>query len=397
MASVTFEDVVKAYGDDGAVAINRLNLDVRDGEFIVFVGPSGCGKSTALRMVAGLETVTGGDLRIGSASMNGVPPQDRDIAMVFQNYALYPHMTVYKNLEYPLRTAKVAKPVRKEMVEEIAKTLQLTELLERKPGQLSGGQRQRVAMGRALVRQPEVFLMDEPLSNLDAKLRVAMRSEISQIHGKLGVTTIYVTHDQVEAMTMGDRVAVLNLGELQQVDSPERLYNTPGNVFVAGFIGSPAMNLFTTVFTQNGDGSGTITLGDQSLSVGADVVHSFGLTRYNGKSVIAGIRPDDISDADNVTDSMTYSAHQCLNVEIHLREALGSEVICYFDAGVNRLSIHDDDVDENDIASKSQVLFSGRFSPTSNAQVGETRKIHFDVSKFHFFDPDTTNRLTPDA
>ncbi len=387
MAAVQLDDVTKVYDGSDVKAVNGFALDIEDGEFVVFVGPSGCGKSTALRMIAGLEEITGGQIRIGDAVVNDMPPKDRDIAMVFQNYALYPHMTVERNLDYPLRIAGVEKAELEARVADIARTLQLTELLDRKPAQLSGGQRQRVAMGRALIRRPAVFLMDEPLSNLDAKLRVSMRSEIARIQGDLKVTTVYVTHDQVEAMTMGDRVVVLNRGRLQQVAPPEILYTRPANVFVAGFIGSPAMNLWATTFTGDASG-GSITLGSQTLSVSADMVAANHLASRSGQSLTVGIRPDDLH------DDAGPGADGGIEVNITLREALGSEVICHFDVGEARLMIEDPDLEEMAAEGLSpEVDFVGRFSPASTADAGETRTIRFDLAKLHFFDTASGLRL----
>src|SRR5690242_10602650 len=270
MAAITFDNVTKTYGD-GHRAVADLDLDVRDGEFVVFVGPSGCGKTTALRMIAGLEEVSEGEIKIGDRVVNNLPPRDRDVAMVFQNYALYPHMTVAENIGFPLRMAKVSKAEASNRIEETAKILGLEDHLRRKPRHLSGGQRQRVAMGRAIVRQPQVFLMDEPLSNLDAKLRVQMRAEISRIQRQLEVTTVYVTHDQVEAMTMGDRVAVMRRGVLQQFDGPQHLYERPANLFVASFIGSPAMNMLEGTLERNGDGL-VCLVGSATLKLPASVL-----------------------------------------------------------------------------------------------------------------------------
>src|SRR4051794_25614700 len=296
MATVQMENVNKIY-ENGFHAIHDLSLDIADQEFLVLVGPSGCGKSTALRMVAGLETITGGVMKIGDRVVNDVQPKDRDIAMVFQNYALYPHMTVADNIGFALKLARVPKDEIKRRVTQAAHILELEQYLDRKPGQLSGGQRQRVAMGRAIVRQPSAFLMDEPLSNLDAKLRVQMRAEIARLQRDLGVTTVYVTHDQVEAMTMGDRVCVLKDGYLQQVDTPQNLYDNPVNVFVAAFIGSPSMNLYDGQVDLT-DGGGTITIGSQTVGFGPELLTRFpGLSAYSGKRVVVGIRPEDFEDA----------------------------------------------------------------------------------------------------
>src|SRR5215211_399838 len=292
MAAVTFEDVSKIY-PDGTRAVNAIDLEVQDGEFMVLVGPSGCGKTTALRMVAGLEDISEGVLRIGERVVNHVPSRDRDIAMVFQSYALYPHLSVYDNIAFGLKLKKTPKEEIDKRVQDAAKILGLEPYLKRKPRALSGGQRQRVAMGRAIVRQPQAFLMDEPLSNLDAKLRVQMRAEIAKLQRDLGVTTIYVTHDQIEAMTMGDRVAVLKDGYLQQLDTPQNLYEEPDNVFVAAFIGSPSMNLYDGVLTLNGDRA-TLQLGSQQLDLSPDcLVRRPGLKRYEGKKLVVGIRPED--------------------------------------------------------------------------------------------------------
>jgi len=389
VAGVTLDQVTKVYDGATEAAVDKLSLNIDDGEFVVFVGPSGCGKSTALRMIAGLEQITDGDVRIGPNVVNLIPPKDRDIAMVFQNYALYPHMTVERNLDYPLRIAGVEKDELKKRVTDIARTLQLNELLDRKPAQLSGGQRQRVAMGRALIRRPAVFLMDEPLSNLDAKLRVSMRAEIARIQRDLGVTTVYVTHDQVEAMTMGDRVVVLNAGELQQVAPPEELYNRPQNVFVAGFIGSPAMNLWSSTFTLHDDGSGEIAIGEQALQVPIAVVESHpGLELLDGQGVTVGIRPDDMHD-DATPESVTTVV-----AKITLREALGSEVICHLDVGQSRLMIDDPDLEEMAAEGLSpEIDFVGRFAPTSVAAAGTEHTVRVDAGKLHFFDAGTGLRL----
>src|SRR5262245_14706318 len=325
MATVTLDNVNKVY-DNGFQAIYDLSLDIAESEFLVLVGPSGCGKSTALRMVAGLESITSGELRIGDRVVNDVEPKDRDIAMVFQNYALYPHMTVFENIGFALKLAKVPKPEINNQVRKAAAILELESYLDRKPGQLSGGQRQRVAMGRAIVRQPAAFLMDEPLSNLDAKLRVQMRAEIARLQRDLAVTTMYVTHDQVEAMTMGDRVAVLKDGYLQQVGAPQHLYDQPTNVFVAAFIGSPSMNLYEGVVTLNGEK--TVQVGSQRVALGAETLQKHpALQRYNGQRVVVGIRPEDFEDAAvsaNAPDRRVKGT-------VRLVEALGSELMVHFE------------------------------------------------------------------
>ena len=326
MATVQLENINKVY-ENGYHAIHDLNLDVQDKEFLVLVGPSGCGKSTALRMVAGLESISGGEMRIGERVVNDVEPKDRDIAMVFQNYALYPHMSVYDNIGFALKLAKVPKNEIDDRVRKAAAVLELTDNLDRKPGQLSGGQRQRVAMGRAIVRQPAAFLMDEPLSNLDAKLRVQMRAEIASLQRELGVTTVYVTHDQIEAMTMGDRVAVLKDGYLQQVDTPQNLYDRPDNVFVAAFIGSPSMNLYESTVTIAGDG-GTLTIGSQTLQLDESVLAKRPRLRdYDGKGVVLGIRPEDFEDAALATGG---GEGRSLTAPVTLLEALGSEIMVHF-------------------------------------------------------------------
>src|SRR5919198_944759 len=319
MAAVAFEGVAKVYAD-GTRAVNGLDLDIQDKEFMVLVGPSGCGKTTALRMVAGLEDVSEGAIKIGERVVNHVPSRDRDIAMVFQSYALYPHLTVYENIAFGLRVKKVPKDEIDKRVREAARILDLEPFLKRKPRALSGGQRQRVAMGRAIVREPQAFLMDEPLSNLDAKLRVQMRAEISSIQRNLGVTTIYVTHDQVEAMTMGDRVAVMRKGELQQVAPPEELYQRPVNLFVAGFIGSPAMNMLEARIERE-NGALRVTAGDQTLTLGPETLEERPqLADYVGRKVVVGIRPEALEDA-ALSDGVPPERRLHGNVE--LREGLG--------------------------------------------------------------------------
>ncbi len=319
MASVVLKDVNKVY-PNGYHAITDLNIDIQDGEFLVLVGPSGCGKSTALRMVAGLEDISGGELYIGDRVVNDVHPKDRDIAMVFQNYALYPHMTVAENIGFALKLAKLPKAEIEERVQKAAAILDLTENLERKPGQLSGGQRQRVAMGRAIVRQPKAFLMDEPLSNLDAKLRVQMRAEIAALQRDLGVTTIYVTHDQVEAMTMGDRVAVLKRGFLQQVDTPQNLYDAPDNVFVAGFIGSPSMNIMHGKLGGTPEAP-TVQIGSNTLSVPPEVVSARpAIAASVGKDIVVGIRPEDMEDFAIQSDA---PEDRRIHTKVTLLESLG--------------------------------------------------------------------------
>ncbi|MDH3679597.1 MAG: sn-glycerol-3-phosphate ABC transporter ATP-binding protein UgpC [Acidimicrobiia bacterium] len=388
MAEVVLSEVNKVY-PNGFQAITDLSLEIADGEFLVLVGPSGCGKSTALRMVAGLEEISSGQLEIGERVVNDVHPKDRDIAMVFQNYALYPHMSVADNIGFALKLAKVPKKEIAERVHRAASTLDLTEQLSKKPGQLSGGQRQRVAMGRAIVRQPKAFLMDEPLSNLDAKLRVQMRAEIAGLQRELGVTTVYVTHDQVEAMTMGDRVAVLKRGLLQQVDTPQQLYDSPDNVFVAGFIGSPSMNL------MKGSLGGTVEqpvlrLGSLELTLDQSVLATRpALEAYLGQDVVIGIRPEDMEDAVVATGA---PEGQMLVTETSLVESLGSEIILHFPVDVEPFAIMEAEFEGEDavIASADEsgrYPYVARVSPRSPAKVGEPLALVVDTARVHFFDP----------
>jgi len=382
MSSVTLNTINKIY-DNGAHAIVDLSLQINDGEFLVLVGPSGCGKSTALRMIAGLESVTSGELSIGDRVVNEVEPKDRDIAMVFQNYALYPHMTVAENIEFALKLAKVSKADRRQRVERAAEILELSDYLDRKPGQLSGGQRQRVAMGRAIVREPSVFLMDEPLSNLDAKLRVQMRSEIAGLQKSLNVTTVYVTHDQVEAMTMGDRVAVMKFGVLQQVDTPDNLYNKPANAFVAGFIGSPSMNLFEGVLRRTDEGL-ALGIGEQSLKLPDELIAERpDVENYVDRTLIFGIRPEDIEDAALASER---PAGARLKARVELVESLGSEIIAHFDVGQSRLANVDPD-SEADLSSVVPAV--GRFDPKSTVSLGDEIEVVVNVDKLHFFDPES--------
>jgi len=395
MAQVVLKDVNKVY-PNGYHAITDLNLDIADGEFLVLVGPSGCGKSTALRMVAGLEEISGGEMFIGDRVVNDVHPKDRDIAMVFQNYALYPHMSVADNIGFALKLAKVPKQEIEERVRKAAAVLDLTENLDRKPGQLSGGQRQRVAMGRAIVRQPKAFLMDEPLSNLDAKLRVQMRAEIAGLQRDLGVTTIYVTHDQVEAMTMGDRVAVLKRGFLQQVDSPQNLYDKPGNVFVAGFIGSPSMNLMKAKLTGSGD-SLSVQVGSTALTVEPSVVAANpSLGTFVNKDIVVGIRPEDLADAELATEA--ESSRPTIVTETTLIEALGSEIIVHFPLDAEPFAIMDAEFEGEDAVEQSKdgqgrTIYVGRFSPRSRARMGQPLTINVDTTRMHFFDPVTGDAI----
>jgi multiple sugar transport system ATP-binding protein len=391
VAAVTFDRIGKVY-PDGTRAVSGLEFEVADSEFMVLVGPSGCGKTTALRMVAGLEEITEGTLKIGDRVVNHVPSRDRDIAMVFQSYALYPHLSVRENIAFGLRLKKVPKDEIERRVTEAARVLDLEELLDRKPRALSGGQRQRVAMGRAIVRQPSAFLMDEPLSNLDAKLRVQMRAEIARLQKDLGVTTIYVTHDQVEAMTMGDRVAVMRKGELQQVDSPQELYDRPVNLFVGGFIGSPSMNMIEARLERDGDGL-VVDLGAQKLALDRELLQARrALGAYEGQTVIVGIRPEDLEDAAIDTDA---PANRRLKGDVVLREALGSEIMVHLDVDVRRAQTEEvrelaEDVGADMLSGDhDHSTVVGRFSPRSRLKTGETTEVAVDTRALHFFDPQT--------
>ena len=384
MATVRLDGINKVY-DNGFHAIHDLDLDIADQEFLVLVGPSGCGKSTALRMIAGLETITDGTMRIGDRVVNDIEPKDRDIAMVFQNYALYPHMTVYDNIGFALKLAKVPKEEIDTRVRKAAAILELEEHLDRKPGQLSGGQRQRVAMGRAIVRQPAAFLMDEPLSNLDAKLRVQMRAEIAALQRELAVTTVYVTHDQIEAMTMGDRVAVLKDGYLQQVDTPQNLYDHPANVFVGAFIGSPSMNLFEGTVHMSGD-VGTVTMGSHVLGLPKECFDKQTKLRdFDGKPIIVGIRPEDFED---VAFAAQVPESQRITSKVTLIEALGSEIMVHFRLEAPTVDSGDPDA----IEEKSGLAVAncvGRFNPRSRVRMGDSIEIAVSSENMHFFDPAT--------
>ncbi len=391
MAEVGFDGVNKIYGD-GTHAVTDMTLAIADGEFMVLVGPSGCGKSTALRMVAGLEEISEGTISIGDRIVNHVPAKDRDIAMVFQSYALYPHLSVYDNIAFGLRVRKTPKAEIDRRVTEAARILGLEELMAKKPRALSGGQRQRVAMGRAIVREPQAFLMDEPLSNLDAKLRVQTRAEISRLQHELGVTTIYVTHDQVEAMTMGHRVAVLRKGELQQVASPQELYDRPVNLFVGGFIGSPAMNMVEATL-EEADGALHVVLGDQRLPLGEPLVAARPALRgYIGRTIVLGIRPESLEDAELAPD---VSADRRLRGRVELTEALGSELVTHLRVGarpalteeVRELAEDVGDTVETEEAMETTLV--ARFGPRSRAQKGALVEACVDTGALHFFDPDT--------
>ncbi|MET9227887.1 sn-glycerol-3-phosphate ABC transporter ATP-binding protein UgpC [Lentzea sp. NPDC003310] len=395
MAEVVLTGLGKAYGD-GTRAVTDLNLEIRDGEFLVLVGPSGCGKTTALRMIAGLEQITEGTIHIGENVVNDVPSRDRDVAMVFQSYALYPHLNVYDNIAFGLTLRKLAKKEIDHRVREVAEVLELTEHLDRKPRNLSGGQRQRVAMGRAIVRAPQAFLMDEPLSNLDAKLRVQMRAQIARIQREIGVTTVYVTHDQTEAMTLGDRVAVMRRGVLQQVGPPQELYDRPVNLFVAGFIGSPGMNLVSAQLVEN-DGQLWVSLGSDALLLPESVpTQRPALRQYVGRDVVVGIRPEDMED----TALADAREGEILHSVADLVEAMGSDVLVHFPVDVPPVVTDDTrelakDTGTDDLPGtkgKGTVLV-GRFSPRTRIYEGQPVAAWVDTSRLHFFDPATGSSI----
>jgi multiple sugar transport system ATP-binding protein len=400
MAGITFDKVNKVY-DDGTHAVTDLNLDVQDGELVVFVGPSGCGKTTALRMIAGLEEVSQGEIRIGERVVNNLPPRDRDVAMVFQNYALYPHMTVAENIGFALRMRKVPKAEARNRIEETAKILGLADHLRRKPRHLSGGQRQRVAMGRAIVREPQVFLMDEPLSNLDAKLRVQMRAEISRIQRQLEVTTVYVTHDQVEAMTMGDRVAVMRRGVLQQFDAPQHLYERPANLFVASFIGSPAMNMLEGTLERNGDGV-VCRVGSASLALPADVIGTRpAIERYIGKAVAVGLRPEALDEP-----GRQNGGGGRLHGRVQTIEALGPELLAYVDVEAQPVLADDvleglvdaDVADElveikSDATGAPRATVVARLDAAARVRPDDVIDLDVDLKRLHFFDLETGDAI----
>jgi multiple sugar transport system ATP-binding protein len=430
VSRIVLEGITKRY-QDGTTAVRSLDLSIADGELMVLVGPSGCGKTTALRMVAGLEEITEGTILVDGQPVNDMEPRDRDIAMVFQSYALYPHLTVRDNMAFSLKYRKTPKQEIRRRVEEAARILELDELLSRKPRQLSGGQRQRVAMGRAIVRQPRAFLMDEPLSNLDAKLRVQMRAEIAKLQRSLGVTTIYVTHDQTEAMTLGSRVAVLRHGVLQQVASPQELYRRPANLFVAGFIGSPAMNLVEATLERGAAGSGPgdagsgeagpgdaglgeagpgdagpgpggpeVIFGPHRLRVPPGVLREHpALEKYLGRTVVVGIRPENLEDAALVPDAAPESV---LDVSVELREELGAEVNAHCTVGVPPLqvaavAIGDSEPDAAEIEEVPQIpAIIARLDPRTGIREGERARLHVDLDSLHFFDPDTGDSLRGD-
>jgi multiple sugar transport system ATP-binding protein len=384
MATVDLQQVNKVY-PNGFHAVKDFSLNISEGEFMVLVGPSGCGKTTALRMVAGLEDITSGTLRIGGKVVNDETPKERDIAMVFQNYALYPHMTVAENIGFALKLRKMPKPQISSKVKETAEILGLTEWLDRKPGQLSGGQRQRVAMGRAIVREPSVFLMDEPLSNLDAKLRVQMRAEVQRIQRRINVATLYVTHDQIEAMTMGDRVAVMRSGVLQQVDHPQVLYDHPINLFVAAFIGSPAMNLYEASMT---DDASAVRIGSQELALpAADRDTHSGLARYGGKKIIVGVRPEHLPAA-NGNAAAAESAESALVGNVDLVEALGSELMVHFTIDARTVVAEGAASDDADATARAGEGVA-RVDPSVKVKVGDRITFAVNTSGLQFFDPET--------
>jgi multiple sugar transport system ATP-binding protein len=398
MAEIAYDSVAKVY-PDGTRAVHDFDLDIGDGELMVLVGPSGCGKTTALRMLAGLEEVSEGEIRIGDRVVNDLTPKDRDIAMVFQSYALYPHMTVEQNLAFGLKLRKLPKKEVKERVERAARTLQIEEFLKRKPRALSGGQRQRVAMGRAIVREPQAYLMDEPLSNLDAKLRVQVRAEIHQLQRRLGVTTIYVTHDQVEAMTMGDRVSVMNAGMLLQVDTPQVLYDSPVNEFVAGFIGSPAINLVEAEL-ESANGNLVVEFGGHRLAVDEQAARNrSGLKDYIGRTVMLGIRPEDFEDASLEPDT---PPDRRVKVTADLTEPLGSEVLVYFATEATKVV---SSAVAADAGEDAEVQLGGgeegeptthlvaRVSPRTRIALGNEVELAVDTSRLYFFDPESRNAL----
>jgi multiple sugar transport system ATP-binding protein len=412
MAEVTLEEVTKVYGED-VVAVKGMNLDIPDGEFVVFVGPSGCGKSTALRMIAGLEDISGGKVFIGDQVVNDLPPRQRDIAMVFQNYALYPHMNVRENMGFALKLRKMDKGEISRRVEEAARILSIERFLDRKPKALSGGQRQRVALGRAIVREPKAFLMDEPLSNLDAKLRVQMRTEIAKLHNRIGTTTIYVTHDQTEAMTMADRIVVLKDGIVQQIDSPQQMYDHPNNVFVAGFIGSPAMN-FLRARLEKDNGSYAVTFGSTSIPLNREVVgevkerRGHDLGEHVGE-IVLGVRPEHMEDAETEAAEALGGTEcsSCVDVETQVIESMGSEKYVYFEppreqtirlSSIAEMTEDAEGGAEPDTMGGSAEdvggnLMVARVAPESTAREGQKMRLVVDSSKIRIFDPETEQAI----
>ncbi len=391
MGAINITDVGKIY-PNGTRALENVNIEIHDGEFVVLVGPSGCGKTTLLRMVAGLEDITEGEISIADKVVNEVAPKDRDIAMVFQNYALYPHMSVYDNMAFSLKLRKLPKDEIDAKVKEAAKTLEIDELLDRKPKALSGGQRQRVAMGRAIVRSPQAFLMDEPLSNLDAKLRVQMRAELGELHSQLETTTLYVTHDQVEAMTMGDRVAVIRKGVLQQIDTPREIYLYPKNIFVAGFIGSPAMNFVYATIDASGKKT-KLTFGDSNI-VSSNAPKS--LSDFNGKEIVLGIRPEAFEDSVYANDK---EFTEQININVSLLEQLGSDTYIHFYKDippVQTKAIEEILADEGEDISAlgTETKFIARINPNATIEEGQNINLAIDPSKLHYFDPETGLAIT---
>ena len=391
MGAIDIKSAGKIY-PNGTRALEDVNITINDGEFVVLVGPSGCGKTTLLRMVAGLEDITEGEISIGDKTVNDVAPKDRDIAMVFQNYALYPHMSVFDNMAFSLKLRKLAKDEIEQKVKEAAKTLEISELLDRKPKALSGGQRQRVAMGRAIVRNPQAFLMDEPLSNLDAKLRVQMRAELGQLHTQLQTTTLYVTHDQVEAMTMGDRVAVIRKGELQQIDTPREIYLKPKNIFVAGFIGSPSMNF---VYANVGVNNSSIQLnfGDDQIEYKGEKLGE--LKTFENKEIVMGIRPEAFEDG-NYANASEFS--ESIKVSVSLLEQLGSDSYIHFYKDIKPVqteAIEEILADEGEDISVlgDNTKFIARINPNSTVVEGKEIELKIDPSKLHFFDPETGDAI----
>jgi len=391
MGAIKITDVGKIY-PNGTRALGDVNIEINDGEFVVLVGPSGCGKTTLLRMVAGLEDITEGEIFIGEKVVNEVAPKDRDIAMVFQNYALYPHMSVYDNMAFSLKLRKLSKEEIDKKVKDAARTLEISELLERKPKALSGGQRQRVAMGRAIVRSPQAFLMDEPLSNLDAKLRVQMRAELGQLHTQLETTTLYVTHDQVEAMTMGDRVAVIRKGELQQIDTPREIYLYPKNIFVAGFIGSPSMNFVYADVKVSGNAV-ELSFENETIKCSGDAGNK--LKNVDGKQIVLGIRPEAFEDSIYAKDS-EYT--ESISIKVTLLEQLGSDSYIHFYKDIKPVqteAIEEILADEGEDISVlgDETKFIARINPNSTVKEGEEINLSIDPSKLHFFDPESGNAL----
>ena len=389
MGAIDIKSAGKIY-PNGTRALEDVSITINDGEFVVLVGPSGCGKTTLLRMVAGLEDITEGEISIGKKTVNEVAPKDRDIAMVFQNYALYPHMSVYDNMAFSLKLRKLSKDEIDQKVKEAAKTLEISELLDRKPKALSGGQRQRVAMGRAIVRNPQAFLMDEPLSNLDAKLRVQMRAELGQLHTQLQTTTLYVTHDQVEAMTMGDRVAVIRKGELQQIDTPREIYSNPKNIFVAGFIGSPSMN-FVYANVKGKKGSIELSFGDDKIAYNGPNLDK--LKEFENTEIVMGIRPEAFEDS-NYANKAEFS--ESMKVKVSLLEQLGSDSYIHFYKDIKPVQT---DAIEEILADEGEDLsvlgdntkFIARINPNSSVIEGENIELKVDPSKLHFFEPENGN------